>query len=94
MPQWEILPANEIKPGEQLTDLLIWKFAKANKYSIITFDEDFVEIQNLFSFPPKIIWLRTGNINTAEIAEVLSKLENEIVDFIDDETLGIYEIYL
>jgi len=32
---WEIFPANEIKPGRRLTDLTIWEFAKANKYTIL-----------------------------------------------------------
>jgi predicted nuclease of predicted toxin-antitoxin system len=30
LPQWEIFPANEIKPGRRLTDLTIWEFAKTN----------------------------------------------------------------
>jgi predicted nuclease of predicted toxin-antitoxin system len=40
LPQWKVLPSNEIKHGERLTDVMIWKFAKANNYTIITFDED------------------------------------------------------
>jgi predicted nuclease of predicted toxin-antitoxin system len=91
---WEILPANEIKLGERLSDLLIWNFAKSNQYTILTFDEDFSELQNLFSFPPKIIWLRTGNISTTEIADRLIELEQEIVYFLNNDELGIYEIYL
>lgn len=55
IPQWEILPANEIKRSHRLGDFAIWKFAKANSYDILTFDEDFAELQNLLSFPPKII---------------------------------------
>ncbi|HEY4196404.1 MAG TPA: DUF5615 family PIN-like protein [Mucilaginibacter sp.] len=51
--QWDILPANEIKPGQRLSDLLIWKFAKENNYSILTFDEDFSELQIYFHFLPK-----------------------------------------
>jgi predicted nuclease of predicted toxin-antitoxin system len=53
LPPWEILPSNEIKSSRRLTDLMIWEFAKTNKYSILTFDEDFSELQNLFSYPPK-----------------------------------------
>jgi predicted nuclease of predicted toxin-antitoxin system len=64
LPEWVILPSNEIKNQKKLTDFIIWQFAKANKYVILTFDEDFVELQNLYGYPPKIIWLRTGNVNT------------------------------
>ena|SRR5258708_37604201 len=94
LPQWEILPSNEIKAGERLTDLVIWEFAKTNSYAILTFDEDFSELQNLFSYPPKIIWLRTGNVSTTEIASLLIKLRDNIGEFLANDELGIYEIYL
>lgn len=78
---WDILPANKIQHGKRLFDLLIWKFAKENGYNILTFDEDFSELQNLFSFPPKIIRLRTGNLATQVISDRLIALENEIITF-------------
>jgi len=90
---WDILPVNEIKQGDRLNDRMIWEFAKGNSYTILTFDEDFAELQNLFSYPPKIIWLRTGNLNTAEIAGLLLDLENEINKFLVDDESGIYEIH-
>jgi predicted nuclease of predicted toxin-antitoxin system len=94
IPQWEILPANEIQPGKRLSDILIWRFAKENGYDILTFDEDFSELQNLFSFPPKIIWLRMGNVATQIICDRLISLEDEIVSFQENEENGIYEIYI
>jgi predicted nuclease of predicted toxin-antitoxin system len=94
LPQWEILPSNEIKPARRLTDLMIWEFAKTNKYIILTFDEDFLELQNLLSYPPKIIWLRTGNVSTRQIASLLLRLEDTISEFLANDELGIYEIYL
>jgi predicted nuclease of predicted toxin-antitoxin system len=94
IPQWDILPANEINRAIRLTDLSIWNFAKENNYTILTFDEDFSELQNLFSYPPKIIWLRTGNVRTAEVATLLLKFKSKIDEFLLDDTLGVYEIYL
>jgi len=94
IPQWDILPANEINRAMRLTDLSIWNFAKENNYTILTFDEDFSELQNLFSYPPKIIWLRTGNVRTAEVATLLLKFKSKIDEFLLDDTLGVYEIYL
>jgi len=94
IPAWEILPSNEIVTQKRQTDVAIWRFAKENQYTILTFDEDFSEIQNLYSNPPKIIWLRTENVSTQEIASLLIGLKNEIADFINDDELGIYEIYL
>jgi len=94
LPAWEILPSNEIKSGVRLTDLIIWQFAKANEYTILTFDEDFSELQNLFSYPPKIIWLRTGNVNTAAIASLLIDRKDNILEFLNNDELGVYELYL
>ena len=94
IPEWQILPSNEIKHAQRLTDFMIWQFAKAHQYHILTFDEDFSELQNLYSFPPKIIWLRTGNVSTNEIALLLTKLKSEINEFVSNNELGIYELYL
>jgi predicted nuclease of predicted toxin-antitoxin system len=91
---WDILPVNEIKPGQRASDTTIWNFAKTNDYHILTFDEDFAELQNLYSYPPKVIWLRTGNLNTSQIATKLLSLEKEIADFLQADELGIYEIYI
>ncbi len=94
LPEWEILPYNEINPGKRLNDMMIWQYAKTNNYAILTFDEDFSEIQNIYNYPPKIIWLRTGNVSTSDIAELLKSLRNEIDKFLRDTSLGTYEIYL
>ncbi len=93
IPGWDILPVNEITPSERLSDKMIWQFAKINGYSIITFDEDFSELQNLLSFPPKILWLRTGNVSTNEIADFLIRHEIKIKDFLTDEESGVLELY-
>ncbi|MES2275554.1 MAG: DUF5615 family PIN-like protein [Bacteroidota bacterium] len=94
LPDWDILPANEITINSRLSDILIWSFAKSNQYHILTFDEDFSELQNLYSYPPKVIWLRTGNISTHEIGDNLRKREQAIKDFLLNDDLGIYEMYL
>lgn len=91
---WEILPANEIATGTRLSDQAIWQFAKTNQYQIVTFDEDFIELQNLYAYPPKIIWLRLGNCSTKEIAQRLTNLEAKIIDFLINDDSGIFEIYL
>lgn len=93
LPLWDILPVNEIKTDLKLSDAVIWQFAKSNNYTILTFDEDFTELQNLLSYPPKIIWLRTGNLSTIEISAVLLKREDGIKQFLVDQDAGVYEIH-
>ncbi|MFN3999001.1 DUF5615 family PIN-like protein [Algoriphagus sp.] len=42
-------------------------FVKANGYSIVTFDSDFFDLSLIKGHPPKIIWIRTGNLTTDSI---------------------------
>ncbi|MEM6514978.1 MAG: DUF5615 family PIN-like protein [Bacteroidota bacterium] len=58
---------------ENNTDNGIWNFAKAKGYTIVTFDADFADIAYINGHPPKIIWLKTGNLTTRFIAELLNK---------------------
>jgi predicted nuclease of predicted toxin-antitoxin system len=54
-------------------DLDVWKFAKANGFAIVSKDSDFNQLSLLWGHPPKVIWARTGNCSTAEIAELLRR---------------------
>ena len=45
----------------------IWLFTRNHNYVIVTFDSDFYDISLLNGLPPKIIWIRTGNLTTKEI---------------------------
>jgi predicted nuclease of predicted toxin-antitoxin system len=69
---------------ENYSDDQIWNFAKTNNYTIVTFDSDFFEISNLKGHPPKIIWLRTGNLTTANIKSILELKKEIILDFISN----------
>jgi predicted nuclease of predicted toxin-antitoxin system len=65
---------------------------KKNNYCIVTFDNDFIDISVLKGFPPKIIWLRTGNTSTNFIAEKIIENKNLIHDFIQNSEHGYLEI--
>jgi len=52
-------------------DLEIWNFAKENEFVIVTFDADFYDISIINGHPPKIIWIRTGNLSTLEMAQIM-----------------------
>lgn len=70
------------------SDKEIWDFAKANNYVIVTFNSDFFDLSTFYGFPAKVIWLRTGNMTTAYLAQLLSERKNQIAAFVDDENLG------
>lgn len=67
----------------------IWEFAKKNDFAIVTFDSDFYDISIISGIPPKIIWLRTGNLTTNELAEVLIKNRKRIESFLKNEETKI-----
>ena len=74
------------------SDKVIWEFAKKSNYIIVTQDSDFNDFNSLYGFPPKIIWIRTGNLKTEELAYVLKNHFLEIKDFENNPKYGCFEI--
>ena len=77
---------------ENATDLDIWEFAKANGYTIVTFDADFYDFSQFYSQPPKIIWFRFGNTSTDNLAAILLNNLKIINQFINDDGLACLQI--
>jgi predicted nuclease of predicted toxin-antitoxin system len=73
-------------------DRQIWEFAKKNDFIIVTQDSDFNELNSLLGFPPKVIWIRSGNLKTQVIIDLLISQYHEIQQFIEDENYGCFEI--
>lgn len=60
----------------------------------MTFDSDFVDLNIIKGTPPKIIWLRTGNLTTKSIAALLENHIKQIQEFLlsddlDDQILEL-----
>jgi len=75
------------------TDQQIWEFAKKNNYIIVTQDSDFNDLNSLYGFPPKIIWIRTGNLKTQVILDILIYHSNELDKFTENNKYGCFEIF-
>jgi predicted nuclease of predicted toxin-antitoxin system len=75
------------------SDREIWEYAKSNDYIIVTQDSDFNDLNSLYGFPPKIIWIRTGNLKTQSIADILIDNIAEIKKFINDSNYGCFEVF-
>lgn len=73
-------------------DRQIWEFAKKNNFIIVTQDSDFNELNSLYGFPPKIIWIRTGNLKTQVIVDLLISQHHQIQQFLEDSNYGCFEI--
>lgn len=69
-----------------------WDYARLQNYIIVTQDSDFNDLSTLFDFPPKIIWIRTGNLKTKAILDILIDNYSELQKFESDSELGCFEI--
>ena len=81
------LSKRQVRDGnlENSSDTVIWNFAKEGEYCIVTFDSDFYDLSLVKGFPPKIIWLRTGNTSTKNIEKLLRENQLLIQEFIDNK---------
>jgi predicted nuclease of predicted toxin-antitoxin system len=76
---------------ENSTDAEIFDFAKRNDFAIVTFDSDFCDLSMIRGFPPKIIWIRTGNMTTKNLENLLRK-KNDLIKLFLAEDFGCLEI--
>ena len=76
---------------ENSTDTEIFDFAKKNDFAIVTFDSDFCDLNIIRGFPPKIIWIRTGNTTTINLENLLRK-KSDIIKLFLSEDYGCLEI--
>ena len=77
---------------ERADDRMIWNYAEANGFVIVTLDADFVEMAGLLGPPPKVIRLRCGNQATVVIEAILRDHAEAIGDFERDHSACL-EIY-
>jgi predicted nuclease of predicted toxin-antitoxin system len=72
-------------------DVDIWNYALDNGYIIITKDNDFVDLLELNSFPPKVVLLKTGNNSNEAIMGLLENVKPMIED-LEKNNYGLLEI--
>ena len=77
----------------EVDDREIWEFAKKNGFCIVTQDADFAEKSRLYGSPPKVIWLRCGNIPTRNVEAIFRTGISTIQEFLDSSLLDCLEIY-
>lgn len=69
---------------EQASDSQIWEYAKQNDLTIVTKDMDFYELALARGVPPKIVWLRCGNVSNRYLLALLVTQADTIEAFIGD----------
>ncbi len=74
------------------TDMVLWEYARANGFCIVTKDADFLELATLRGCPPKILRLNLGNVSNTRVKEVLQSQAQSILAFLQDPAGGVLEI--
>jgi predicted nuclease of predicted toxin-antitoxin system len=75
-------------------DMAIWLLARSGGYVVVTKDTDFLQLSLLHGAPPKVVFLRLGNVSTVKVEAVLRSLADRMCRFeLDpDEAVLIVEI--
>lgn len=72
-------------------DESIWFYARDNDFVVVSKDSDYRDLRNRFGYPPKVIWIRTGNTSNAVVEALLRDNYDLILAFEQDPARGIIE---
>ena len=75
------------------SDIEIWNRAKTENGAILTKDGDFFHLYNAFGHPPKVIWIRSGNVTTQYIVLLMINNAMQVIDFLSQDAYGLLELY-
>lgn len=73
--------------GTQASDQLLWNHARERHWVVLTRDTDFFDRIMLQGPPPKVIWIRLGNIRRADLESLLIRLWPAILNLLSDADL-------
>ncbi len=73
-------------------DLVIWHAALSEGCILVSKDEDFHRLSVLRGAPPKVIWLRSGNGTTQDIADLLSRHASDVAAFAAQDDVAFLEL--
>lgn len=89
----EVIHASELKIKQTADDISIWDYSKKYGFTIISKDDDFEKIVLLRKAPPKLIYLKTYNLDAKKLVDLILENKDKIIKFIDSEENDIFEIY-
>ena len=73
-------------------DFEVWARAQRDGFAILTKDGDFHQLSLARGAPPKVIWIRAGNVSTAELASLVRRNESVMLEFIGAEVASLMMI--
>ena len=54
-------------------DETIWEYARANGFTLVTADSDFLDLANARGAPPKVVRLKNCNYRTSQVEDLLRR---------------------
>jgi len=88
----ECTHVNRINLPLPVKDLEIWQYAKEYGYIIITQDTDFLNFLETKGYPPKVVLVKTGNINRKQMEAILLQSRESIIELYNNAEYGLLEI--
>ena len=73
----------------QADDKVVWDWAKASGYTIVTTDSDFVAMSQRLGWPPKVIHIEQCDFPFRVIEDLLRRSAVRITEFARDDTSGV-----
>lgn len=73
--------------AERPSDYQLWQHARSHGWDILTRDTDFFDRIMLEGSPPKVIWVRLGNIRKKDLESKLLQLWPNILKLLEDADL-------
>jgi|SRR6266850_3443438 len=81
-PNWEHVRNVSLHAAD---DRVVWEYARANGFAIVSKDKDFHQLRFLSGAPPKVVWVRLGNCTTTDIELALWRHHTDLLKFNADE---------
>lgn len=66
---------------ERSNDDEIWNVAKERGFTIVSKDADFHQRSFVKGHPPKVVWLRVGNVSTNQVLEIIKSRVQDLRSF-------------
>ena len=74
------------------TDESVWFYARDNEFVVVTKDSDYRRLSIERGYPPKVIWIRSGNSSADLIESLLRDNYDRILAFERAPNRGIIEL--
>ena len=78
---------------DQALDKEVWEYARRESFLVVTKDADFSDLCMLLGSPPKVIWIRRGNCQTADIEMLLRQHYSDIEALDKDMLMGVLTLF-